>query len=54
MDILVRIAYVDVALTLAFRALGKPELSQVSPFELVTPSPLPRCFSEAQRCSAWR
>ncbi len=36
MDIVMRIAFVYVALTLAFRALGKRELSQLSPFELVT------------------
>ncbi len=36
MDIVIRIALVYVALTLAFRLLGKRELSQLSPFELVT------------------
>lgn len=36
MDIVIRVALVYVALTLAFRLLGKRELSQLSPFELVT------------------
>jgi uncharacterized membrane protein YcaP (DUF421 family) len=35
MEIVVRIACVFILLTLAFRALGKRELSQLSPFELV-------------------
>lgn len=35
MEIVVRIAIVYVVLTFAFRALGKRELSQLSPFELV-------------------
>ncbi len=35
MEIVVRIACVFLLLTLAFRALGKRELSQLSPFELV-------------------
>lgn len=35
MEIVVRIAVVYVFLTLAFRASGKRELSQLSPFELV-------------------
>ena len=35
MEIVVRIACVFVLLTFAFRAMGKRELSQLSPFELV-------------------
>lgn len=35
MEIVIRIACVFVLLTFAFRALGKRELSQLSPFELV-------------------
>lgn len=35
MEIVIRIACVFLLLTLAFRALGKRELSQLSPFELV-------------------
>jgi uncharacterized membrane protein YcaP (DUF421 family) len=35
MEIIVRVAIVYVSLTLAFRVLGKRELSQLSPFELV-------------------
>ena len=35
MEIVIRIACVFVLLTLAFRAIGKRELSQLSPFELV-------------------
>lgn len=35
MEIVIRIAFVFVLLTFAFRALGKRELSQLSPFELV-------------------
>jgi len=36
MDIVIRVAFVYAAMTLAFRPLGKRELSQLSPFELVT------------------
>ena len=36
MDIVIRITLVYALLTFAFRALGKRELSQLSPFELVT------------------
>jgi len=35
MEVVIRIACVYILLTLAFRALGKRELSQLSPFELV-------------------
>src|SRR5690606_3817827 len=35
MEVVLRIACVYVLLTLAFRVLGKRELSQLSPFELV-------------------
>lgn len=35
MEIVLRIALVYLLLTLAFRALGKRELSQLSPFELI-------------------
>lgn len=35
MEVVIRIACIYVLLTLAFRALGKRELSQLSPFELV-------------------
>lgn len=35
MEIVLRIAFVYLVLTLAFRVLGKRELSQLSPFELV-------------------
>lgn len=35
MEIVIRIACVFILLTLAFRAIGKRELSQLSPFELV-------------------
>jgi uncharacterized membrane protein YcaP (DUF421 family) len=36
MEIIIRVAIVYVALTLAMRVLGKRELSQLSPFEFVT------------------
>ena len=47
MDSILRIAYVYILLLVAFRLLGKRELSQLSPFELVTLLLIPELFSDA-------
>jgi uncharacterized membrane protein YcaP (DUF421 family) len=47
MDSVLRIAYVYVLLMAVLRLLGKRELSQLSPFELVTLLLIPEIFSDA-------
>jgi uncharacterized membrane protein YcaP (DUF421 family) len=47
MDIVLRIAYVYLLLMVAFRLVGKRELGQLSPFELVTLLLIPEIFSDA-------
>jgi uncharacterized membrane protein YcaP (DUF421 family) len=47
MDSVLRIAYVYFLLMIAFRLVGKRELGQLSPFELVTLLMIPEIFSDA-------
>jgi uncharacterized membrane protein YcaP (DUF421 family) len=47
MDSILRIAFVYFVLMAAFRFVGKRELGQLSPFELVTLLLIPEIFSEA-------
>jgi uncharacterized membrane protein YcaP (DUF421 family) len=47
MDSVVRIAFFYFILMLAFRVMGKRELSEMSPFELVTLLMIPEIFSTA-------
>jgi uncharacterized membrane protein YcaP (DUF421 family) len=47
MDSVLRIAYVYFLLMVAFRLVGKRELGQLSPFELVTLLLIPEIFSNA-------
>jgi uncharacterized membrane protein YcaP (DUF421 family) len=47
MDSFLRVAYVYFFLMVGFRLLGKRELSQLSPFELVTLLLIPEIFSDA-------